>query len=227
MPDPIVLSDRRARTRDQLLAAAQALLARTTAGALGIRQITTAAGLSHGSFHSHYPSVEALIEDLAGLIFTSQTLLVDRLKCDIAGPAEAFAGITRQTLRMVTDGPGYGRLLFDAGLPLDWFVSGMRRTLKEDVTAAGEWGVFRIENIDVTVSLVAGAIAGAGIDLHRGALDRSAIEPVTARLLEFLGVGADDARRLAHAGMTFTPPPPLPLGWLDLAAIQRQASPRG
>ncbi|MES2033244.1 MAG: TetR family transcriptional regulator [Pseudomonadota bacterium] len=221
MSDPIILSDRRARTRDQLLAAAQSLLAERPAGALGVRQITTAAGVPYSAFHSHYSSIEAMVEDLARLVFTSQTVLVERLRDSFAGPAEAFAAITRQTLRIVTDGPGYGQLLFDAGLPLDWFVAGMRQTLKADITAAEQWGVFRIENIDITVSLLAGAIAGAGLDLHRGVLDRSAIEPVTARLLEFLGVGERDAMRLAHADATFMPPPPLPLGWRDLAAIQR------
>lgn len=225
MPDLIDLGDRRARTRDQLLAATQSLLAETTAGALSIRQITAAAGVPYGAFHSHYSSVEAVIEDLARLIFTSQTVLVEQLRPRFSGPASAFAAITRQTLRIVTDGPGYGRVLFDVGLPLDWFVSGMRETLHADVGAAGQWGVFRIENIDVTVSLVAGAIAGAGLDLHRGVLSPDAIEPVTARLLEFLGVGEEDARRLAHAEMTFYTPPPLPLRWRDLAALQRQAAP--
>src|SRR5215217_910422 len=222
MSDPILLSDRRARTRDQLLAATQSLLAEHTAGSLGIRQITTAAGVPYGAFHTHYSSIDALIQDLARLIFTSQTMLVERLREEFSGPAETFSAITRQTLRIVTDGPGYGRMLFDAGLPLDWVMSGMRQTLHADVSAAGQWGVFKIDNIDITVSLVVGAIAGAGVDLHRGVLDRSAIEPVTARLLGFLGLGEEEAMRMAHVEMSFTPPPPLPLSWLDLAAIQRQ-----
>lgn len=219
MPDPIILSDRRARTRDQLLVAAQALLATHTAGAIGMRQISLAAELPPGSFHNHYSSVEALIEDLARLIFTSQTILVEQLRHVFEGPAETFSAITRQTLRMVTDGPGYGRLLFDAGLPLDWFMSGMRQTLKADVTAAGQWGVFKIDDIDITVSLIVGAIAGAALDLHRGELEKTAIEPLTARLLGFLGVGEADAWRLAHAEATFMPPPPLPLRWLDLTGL--------
>lgn len=227
MAEPIVLSDRRARTRDDLLVAAQALLAVQTAGALGVRQITTAAGLAHGSFYNYYPSVGALIDDLAQLIFASQLTLVERLKTQFVGPASAFSAITRQTLRMVTDGPGYGRLLFDAGLPLDWFVSGMREAMKADIAVACQWGVFQVEDLDVTVSMLAGAITGAGIDLHRGVLKPKAIETVTARLLEMLGVGPEDARRFAFAEIHLVAPPPLPLRWRDMEAIHRQAARTG
>jgi AcrR family transcriptional regulator len=223
MSDLIALGERRVAARDQLLAAAQTLLAEHTAGSLTIRQITNAAGMPYGSFYTHFSSVDALIADLARLIFTSQEILVDRLKHAIPGPAEAFATITRQTLRIVTDGPGYGRLLYDAGLPLDWFMSGMRGTMSADVSEGGRWGLFQIADPDVTISLVAGAIIGAALDLHRGVLQRADIERVTERLLRFLGVGAEDARRLAHAEMVFTPPPPLPLRWRDLEAIRREA----
>ncbi|HRD29267.1 MAG TPA: TetR/AcrR family transcriptional regulator [Caulobacter sp.] len=68
--------DRRARTRDQLLVAAQTLLLDREAGPLGIRRITTAAGLVHGSFYNYYPDLDALLDDLAALMFASHAALV-------------------------------------------------------------------------------------------------------------------------------------------------------
>lgn len=223
MSDFIALGERRVAARDQLLVATQDLLAEHTAGALTVRQITNAAGVPYSSFYSHFSSVEAVIADLARLVFTSQEILVDRLKHALPGPAEAFATITRQTLRIVTDGPGYGRILFDVGLPLDWFVSGMRGTMRADVAAGGEWGVFHVADVEVTTSLVGGAIMGAALDLHRGLLAASAIEPVTERLLSFLGVGETEARRLANMEVAFALPPPLPLRWSDMETIRREA----
>lgn len=215
--------DRRARTRDQLLAAAQGLLLEQSAGSLGIRQVATAAGMVHGSFYNYYPSIEALIDDLAALLFASHAGMVAGLRARIDDPAVAFASITRQTLRLVTDAPDYGRLLFDAGLPADRFVTGLRGAMGGDIAEGARRGLFVAPDLDISVSLIAGAILGAAIDLHRGRLPAAAIEPLTARLLETLGLPAADARRLALAPMTFVAPPPLPLRWQAVPAPFQEA----
>jgi AcrR family transcriptional regulator len=217
------VSDKRARTRDQLLVAAQALLVEQNAGALGIRQIALKAGLVHGSFYNYYPDIPALIEDLSGLLFASHAALVAGLRSGADDLPATFARVTRQTLRLIVDGDGYGRLLFDAGLPVDRFVSGLRAAMGADIAAGVRRGVFVADDLDVAISLVAGGILGVAVDLHRGALPASAIEPVTARLLETLGLSAAEARRLAFADIPFIAPPPLPLRWQDVPAAFREA----
>ena len=57
---------KRERTRDQLLVSAQSLLMHEGAGALGLRQITTHAGMVHASFYNYYPDVAALQRALHG-----------------------------------------------------------------------------------------------------------------------------------------------------------------
>ena len=59
-----LLGSKRERTRDQLLVSAQSLLMSEGAAALGLRQITTHAGMVHASFYNYYPDVAALIGDL-------------------------------------------------------------------------------------------------------------------------------------------------------------------
>jgi len=222
-PTALPATDKRARTRDQLLVAAQQLLAEQSAGALGIRQIAVKAGLVHGSFYNYYPDVPALIEDLSALLFASHAALVAGLRSGGDDLAATFARVTRQTLRLIPEGDGYGRLLFDAGLPVDRFVSGLRGAMGADIATGVQRGIFTVGNLDVAISLVAGGILGVAVDLHRGALPASAIEPVTARLLETLGLPAAEARRLAFADITFIAPSPLPLRWQDVPAPFREA----
>ena len=50
-----LLGSKRERTRDQLLVSAQSLLMSEGAAALGLRQITTHAGMVHASFYNYYP----------------------------------------------------------------------------------------------------------------------------------------------------------------------------
>lgn len=213
--DP-TLGDKRARTRDQLLAAAQALLLEQSAASLGIRQITARAGVVHATFYNYYPTVEALIEDVAALMQASHGLLVARLREGTDDPAELFALTTRQTLRVIPTEPAYGRLLFDAGLPVDRFVSGLRATMQADVFDGIKRGVFHAEDRNIAVSMIAGGVLGLALDLHRRALPAKAIEAATAELLASLGLTAKRAQKLATADVAFISPPKLPLGWLAL-----------
>lgn len=209
--------DKRARTRDQLLAAAQALLLQQSAASLGIRQITAKAGVVHATFYNYYPTVEALIEDVANLIQASHGLLVARLREGIDDPAELFALTTRQTLRVIPAEPAYGRLLFDVGLPVDRFVSGLRATMQADVFDGIKRGVFQVSDRSIAVSMIAGGVLGLALDLHRRMLSAKAIEAATAELLVSLGVTPKRAQKLATADGEFISPPKLPLGWLALS----------
>ncbi|MFN3858493.1 MAG: TetR/AcrR family transcriptional regulator [Caulobacter sp.] len=207
--------DKRARTRDQLLAAAQQLLQDQTAGTLGIRQVTDRAGVVHATFYNYYPSIEALVEDLADLIFAAHVALVAPIRAVTSDPAELFSLITRQSLRCT---PLYGRLLFDAGLPIDRFLTRLRQAMRQDLVQGVETGRFERQDVDLALGMTNGAILGVALDIHRGHLTGAAIEPAVERLLRQLGVAAREARDLATAEAAFLQPQPLPLGWITLQA---------
>lgn len=223
MSRPPLVVDRRTRTRDDLLVAAQTLLATHSAGSLGIRQIATRAGVVHGTFYNYYPDVDGLIDDLAALIVASHAAQVLDLRADDHDPSVLFARVTRRTLRLAAGGPTYGRLLFDAGLPVDRFIGGLRLAMGGDILAGVAQGAFSVADASVAISLTTGAILGAALDLHRGTLPPSAIDAVTARLLESLGVPRDRAAALVAEPLADVPPPAPPLRWADIPSPLREA----
>jgi AcrR family transcriptional regulator len=211
---------KRARTRDQLLVSAQALLMEQNAAALGIRQITDHAGMVHATFYNYYQDVAALIADLAELLGASHAATIASSLTGVSDPAVRFARITRQTLRMVTQEPGLGRLIFDVGLPADSLVSELRFRLKLDLAEGQRLGRFRLSDVDLAASMVSGAISGLALDLHRQILPVAMIEPATTRLLELLGFNPEAAAALGHEMVVCPPAPALPMRWLALVPVR-------
>ena len=218
-----LLGSKRERTRDQLLVSAQSLLMSEGAAALGLRQITTHAGMVHASFYNYYPDVAALIGDLGELLGATHAAAMAMTGDDHDNPAVRFTRITRQTLRIVAEQQGFGRLMFDIGLPTDRLAAELRLRLKMDIEEGVTAGLFTVAEADLATAIVAGAITGLALDLHRGVLCSAKIDTATTQLLTYLGLDAAEAERLAHA--VFDPPPTLelPMRWLALPPVlQRQ-----
>jgi AcrR family transcriptional regulator len=207
---------KRERTRDQLLVSAQSLLMHEGAGALGLRQITTHAGMVHASFYNYYPDVAALLGDLGELLGATHAAAMAIPSEGDEDAAARFARITRHTLRIVVEQADFGRMMFDIGLPSDRLATELRLRLKMDIEEGVAHGLFTVADVDLATSIVAGAITGLALDLHRGVLGFDKIDPATAQLLKYLGLDAAEAERLAHAAFDFPPPPQLPMRWLAL-----------
>ncbi|PTS88380.1 MULTISPECIES: TetR/AcrR family transcriptional regulator [unclassified Caulobacter] len=207
---------KRARTRDQLLVSAQTLLMEHSAAGLGLRQITDHAGVVHATFYNYYPDVPALIADLGELLGATHAAAMSGLGAARLQPDVRFARITRQTLRLVAQAPGLGRLMFDVGIPPDRLSSELRLRLRQDLVEGQELGLFSPDDIALTTSMIAGAITGLALDLYRGTLPASAIDTGVARLLMQICVAPPEAERLAHEPLPLPPPTVLPMRWLAL-----------
>ena len=212
---------KRERTRDQLLVSAQSLLMHEGAGALGLRQITTHAGMVHASFYNYYPDVAALLGDLGELLGATHAAAMAMPSEGDEDAAARFARITRHTLRIVVEQADFGRMMFDIGLPSDRLATELRLRLKMDIEEGVAHGLFTVADVDLATSIVAGAITGLALDLHRGVLGFDKIDPATAQLLKYLGLDAAEAERLAHAAFDFPPPPQLPMRWLALPQLPK------
>ena len=218
-----LLGSKRERTRDQLLVSAQSLLMSEGAAALGLRQITTHAGMVHASFYNYYPDVAALIADLGELLGATHAAAMAIPGDEYDDPAVRFARITRHTLRIVAEQQGFGRLMFDIGLPTDRLAAELRLRLKMDIEEGVTAGLFSVTDVDLATAIVAGAITGLALDLHRGVLSFANIDTATAQLLTYLGLDTAEAERLAHAAFDCPPTLELPMRWLALPPVlQRQ-----
>lgn len=207
---------KRERTRDDLLVSTQILLQENNAAALRIRQITDHAGLVHASFYNYYPDVSALITDLGELLGATHAITMAQLVSADDSPAKRFALITRATLRIIAQQPFLGRLMFDVGLPILRSGGYLRRSLRFDIEQGITLGDFDVNDIEIVVSLVSGAIHGVALDLHRGAFPSAKIDSATERLLIGLGVETAAAAQLAFAPLPVLPPTELPMRWLAL-----------
>lgn len=215
----VIPGPKRARTRDQLLVAAQMLLAEQGATGLGLRRITDQAGVAHPTFYNYYPDIAALVADLGELLAATHAVAMAAITEGLTDPATRFARVTRQTLRIIAEQPGFGRLMFDVGLPAGSLIGELRLRLRLDIAEGVERGVFRVSDLDLAASMVAGAISGLALDLHRGGLPLAAIDTGTARLLELLGLDARSAEALGHEAIDFPPSPGLPMRWLALPTL--------
>ena len=209
----LALRTKRERTRNRLLAAVQELLQTRTAGALSIRDIAQQAQVSHPTFYNYFGSVDELLENFALLFLFVHAQHVGRTVASCTDMGEVFAVSTRQTLRLVADSPIYGHYLFDCGIRIDHFVTGIREQLRLDLTRGVESGRFVVPSMNLKVAEITGVLLGIALGLHRGDLDRAAIEPATENLLLALGVSADNASALAYAELASAPPPAIPLQW--------------
>ncbi len=212
---------KRDRTRDHLLVSAQSLLMEYNAAALGIRQITTHAGMVHASFYNYYPDVSALIGDLAELLGATHAAAMARLVGTSSDPGVRFAQTTRHTLRIVAQQPVFGHFMFDVGLSADRLGSELRLRLNLDIDEGVAQRIFAVPDIKIAAGTVAGAITGLALDVHRKALPPTRIDDATEGLLNFLGVDPATARQLAHAPTDFPAPPELPMRWLSLPPFPR------
>lgn len=217
----VMMAKKRDRTRDKLLIAVQELLLEKPVANLSIKDIAHQAEMVHGSFYNYFESVHEVIQGVAELFLRTHACLADKITQGIDDKALVFALKTRQTLLLISQEPKYGHLLFDAGLPVDQFVMGLRLGLRIDIEQGIKQGRFVCADLELTLSLLAGGILGLALDLHRHILPVERIEAATAKLLEQLGVDNKEAQQLAHYPTQFITPITLPLSNAKLTEFIR------
>ena len=205
------LAPKRERTRSALLVAVQQLCLASPPTPLTVSAVAERAGVAQGPFYNHFDSLDSALDGVGFLLMAEHGRLVESVTAGVDDPITVFAHSTRQTLRIVTENPGYGRLLFDSGLPVDRLLGGLRYRLGLDLDEGIRRGRFRVDDADVTLSLVAGGVLGTALDLHRARLTASSIDLATEHLLMSLGVQPKAAAVASREPVEFLTPSALPL----------------
>jgi AcrR family transcriptional regulator len=191
------LDRRKARTRAALIRAAQALIAEGRTN-VPVLEITQAADVGMGSFYNHFETKEQLFEAAVEAVMDGYGQLLDDLTADIQDPAQVFACSFRLTGRLNRREPELSRVFLNNVLRLLSADSGLAPRARRDITAAVEAGTFDVEDIDIAVTMTAGALLALGQLLHDQP-DRDVEETtdrVTVDLLRMFGVPRRQAQRI-------------------------------
>ena len=159
------LDRRKARTRAALIRAAQTLIAEGRTN-VPILEITQAADVGMGSFYNHFETKEQLFEAAVEDVMDGYGQLLDDLTGDIEDPAEVFACSFRLTGRLQRREPELSRVFLNNVLRLLSSDSGLAPRARRDIKAAVDAGRFDVEDLDVAVTMAAGALLALGQLLH-------------------------------------------------------------
>lgn len=200
-PDP-----RRARTRAALVDAGRRLLAEGRT-AVSIQEITELAGVGFGSFSNHFASKDALFQAAVEEALDTWGELRDAAVEGIEDPAEVFATSLRMIGRVQRDIPEHVRVLLNVGTSVLMTDRGIRPRALHDLEAGMEAGLFAIDDPELALALVGGALLGAlqEVDAHPERDAGAVSDELAQRVLLMLGVPASEATRL-----TALPLPVLP-----------------
>lgn len=218
---PSARPSKRLRTRDGLLVATQALLLDKRASEISIREITERAGVVHATFYNYYRTTGEAFEAVSLLLLAAHGRVIERTVADVPDPAERIAASARQTMRIVSDDPGLGRLLFDAGLSTAPLLEGIRAQINDDVRVGLEAGRFEVYDLDLVVSAAASLGLGVASDVYQGRLSQHSAEAVAVLILGMLGVSRGEAQAILDRPLPDHRMPALPLSLVEQTIASR------
>jgi len=198
-----------------LLVALQELLLDPDIASVSVPLVVGRAGAAQGTFYNYFESIPAAIDAIGALLLAEHTRVLELVTSGAADTAEIVARSARQMLMLFAHRPEVGRLIFDSGLPVDRFATGLRGHLHHDLQLGIARGDFSVSNFDVASTVYTGTMLGTCLDLHRGQLPASAIPEVVGYLLQVLGVSARKAHRLVAAPQEFVQWAPFPLSTIE------------
>ena len=191
------LDRRKARTRAALIRAAQTLIAQGRTN-VPILEITQAADVGMGSFYNHFQTKEQLYEAAFESVIDAYGQQLDHVTTDIDDPAEVFASSFRLTGRLHRREPELSRVLLNNIPRLLSADDGLAPRARRDITAAVDAGRFDVADVDIAVTIAAGALLALGQLLHDQP-DRDVeqtTDQMTEDLLHMFGVPRRQAHRI-------------------------------
>lgn len=191
------LDRRKARTRAALIRAAQTLIAEGRTN-VPILEITQAADVGMGSFYNHFQTKEELFDAAVESVMDAYGQLLDHLTAGIEDPAEVFATSFRLAGRLHRREPELSRVLLNNALRLLSAKDGLAPRARRDIQAAVDAGRFRVNDVDLAVSMAAGSLFCLGQLLHDhpDRDDARSADQLAEDLLRAFGVPATQAQKI-------------------------------
>ncbi|MBW1686296.1 MAG: TetR/AcrR family transcriptional regulator [Deltaproteobacteria bacterium] len=199
---------RRARVRQQLLEAAEALMGERGVDAVTVEEITEAADIARRTFYHHFGSKHDLLVPIARARTKSLNRRIDRLIEEVQDPAEAVSIALRHTFRGIPEDPLCAWFVLRSGLPYERLLDGIGESGTRDVARGVAAGRFAVDNHAAGSTLFVGsliAVISARVD---GRLRDEDLDDAVEYALRLLGVPAVEASEIAHRPLPSLPEEP-------------------
>lgn len=189
---------RRARTRSQLIAAAQELFAQQGVDATAIAEITDQADVGFGSFYNHFDSKEEIAEAVLTEAIEQQRDTLFALIDPITDPAEVIALAHAFLIGQARSNPTFGWLLVRLDASHHLLIRALGDRARQDIRDGLAAGRFITGDPEVTFFGTGGAV----LLVMRAVLDGELGEDAELRhcegLLRMLGLSGDEVAEIAR-----------------------------
>jgi len=194
---PRVAAERRERMRLRLLATAVRIGAEKGPAALTIDDIVVGAEVARGSFYKYFPSIDALLHEVATLIANELIRMAEPVVQGLQDPAERVACGIRLVSRAAVAHPAVAAFLVRLGWPDVRGPDILLDFVRRDLSAGIRQRRFTRMPITLALNIVAGAVLGATHCMLHGDCEKDFAEQTAAAALRALGLPADEAKSVS------------------------------
>jgi len=191
---PRVAAERRERMRLRLLSTAVRVGAEKGPAALTIDDIVVGAEVARGSFYKYFPSIDALLREVAVQIANELIRMAEPVVLGFEDPAERVAGGIRLIARTAVDHPAVAAFLVRLGWPDVRGPDILLEFVQRDLSAGIRKRRFVRMPITLALNIVAGAVLGAAHCMLHDGCEADFAEQTAAAALRALGLAADEAK---------------------------------
>lgn len=196
-----VAAERRARTRENLIAAAARVVSELGEARARIDDFIAAAGISRGSFYNYYSTREELLDDLWARFGSEPFHDIQQISKHITDPAERFAIEAQLILQRAARDPVWGWLVYSMSstnkVPQD-----LLSFPRPDLLIGHRQGRFQFSNLDCANDLVVSALRRALLGILEQQRDEEYGSGIIELLLRALGLGSKEAEAIALRSST-------------------------
>jgi AcrR family transcriptional regulator len=210
---------RKRETRDKLLRAAFRLIAERGVAAVAINEITEAADVGFGSFYNHFPSKEAIYEEVFRLVFEEFGDALERLTSDLEDPAEVISVCIRHAILRAELEPLWGRFLLRESLTPSGITRGLAARLMRDIHIGVDEKRLKVADPLAALMMAGGTVMAAiavqaahqaepGAAKRLGFEMKHLAERAAATVLSGLGIRDAEAAKIARRRLPAFQSPP-------------------
>ena len=197
-------AERRARSRNAILAAACRLYGIQTGQATRIEDICSAAGVARGTFYNHFADLEQLrhelLDELTREFDRAVHLTFERLN----GPLEQISVAVRYYLHAAAKNPEWGWAMVNTGTPGHLFGKTVWENSYSTLKDAMDAGVLRLRDAATGRDILMGTISAATVSILRGTMPETYPEEIAEHILMSFGL-TDQAAGIANMPLPMLP----------------------